>query len=447
MNAISNVTVPDIGDFNDIPVIEILVKAGDQVAKDTPLVVLESDKATLDVPAPVSGTIKELRIAVGDRVSAGSLLLTLVESPGALSAAAAVVARPTPTIAPAPVRPVVASIDSGKGAAGLATTATAATPAALPRANSTPTLRPVPQRDAHASPSIRRIAREFGIALSAVTGTGPRGRIVRDDLHRFVKGTLATTSAPASSDSVGGLKLAPWPQIDFAKFGATTRAPLSKMRKISAANLARNAVIIPHVTNFEDADITELEAFRRTLNAERPAAGDKITILPFLIKAVAATFAKYPEFNSSLDGDELVLKQYCHIGFAADTANGLMVPVIRDVDTKGIAHVASEATALAARARAGKLLPADMQGGCFTVSSLGGIGGTGFTPIINAPEVAILGVTRAQMRPVWSGTEFRPRIVLPLALAWDHRVVDGAAAARFLVHLAGLLADFRRVSL
>ena len=236
MNAISNVTVPDIGDFKDIPVIEILVKAGDQVAKDTPLVVLESDKATLDVPAPVSGTIKELRIAVGDRVSAGSLLLTLVESPGALSAAAAVVARPTPTIAPAPVRPVVASIDSGKGAAGLATTATAATPAALPRANSTPTLRPVPQRDAHASPSIRRIAREFGIALSAVTGTGPRGRIVRDDLHRFVKGTLATTSAPASSDSVGGLKLAPWPQIDFAKFGATTRAPLSKMRKISAAN-------------------------------------------------------------------------------------------------------------------------------------------------------------------------------------------------------------------
>lgn len=441
MNALSAVTVPDIGDFKDIPVIEILVKPGDRVAKDTPLVVLESDKATLDVPAPIGGTIKTLQISIGDRVSAGTLLLTLVESADEPSAA------PTPTPAAAvPAQPttppVVASILSAHGPATAMPEA-----AAPPRANTLPAPVPALVRQVHASPSMRRIAREFGIELSRVTGSGPRGRIVRDDLQRFVKATLAASDGSANSDNVVGLKLAPWPQIDFAKFGATKRTPLSKIRKISAANLARNAAMIPHVTNFEDADITDLEAFRKTLRAQSVAAEAKITLLPFLIKAVTVTLAKFPEFNSSLDGDELVLKQYCHIGFAADTPNGLVVPVIRDADGKGVAQISGEAVALAARARGGKLTPADMQGGCFTVSSLGSIGGTGFTPIINAPEVAILGVTRAQIRPVWSGAEFRPRLILPLALAWDHRVVDGAAAARFLVHLAALLADFRRVSL
>jgi pyruvate dehydrogenase E2 component (dihydrolipoamide acetyltransferase) len=309
-----------------------------------------------------------------------------------------------------------------------------------------------PARSAHASPSIRRIAREFGVDLSVVKGTGPRGRIMRDDVRSFVKTALATGSANSQSRGGGDagrdvLTLAPWPQVDFSKFGPIERVPQSKIRRISATNLARNAVVIPHVTNFEDADITDLEAFRRKLNAEGGPTGPKVTILAFLIKSVGAALGKFPAFNSSLDGDELVLKRYIHIGFAADTPNGLVVPVIRDVDTKGIGRIAAEAAALGAQARDGKLKSNDMQGGCFTVSSLGGVGGTGFTPIINAPEVAILGVTRMQMRPVWNGTEFQPRLILPLMLSWDHRVVDGVAAARFLVYLALLLEDFRRVLL
>jgi pyruvate dehydrogenase E2 component (dihydrolipoamide acetyltransferase) len=291
------------------------------------------------------------------------------------------------------------------------------------------------------------MAREFGIDLGAVAGTGPRGRIVREDLHKFVKNALEAPATTAGGDSLGGLKLAPWPQIDFSKFGPIERAPLSKIRKLAGVSLARNAVVIPHVTNFEDADITELEAFRQSLNAEALTSDPKVTILPFLIKAAAVTLSKYGQFNSSLDGDELVMKRYFHIGFAADTPSGLVVPVIRDVNTKGIMQIASEAATLAAEARVGKLKPADMQGGCFTVSSLGGVGGTGFTPIINAPEIAILGVTRAQMRPLWDGKEFQPRLMLPLMMSWDHRVVDGVAAARFLVYLSKLLADFRRVML
>jgi pyruvate dehydrogenase E2 component (dihydrolipoamide acetyltransferase) len=428
MTGVTTVTVPDIGDFKHVPVIEILVKAGDRVSKDSPLVVLESEKATLDVPAPQDGTIRELKISVGDRVSVGAVILTLEGG----TDEAAMWAKPL----------------------------THAPPVAAVLGDTSPSLRPPMQsvqdaslaqsrRSPHASPSIRRIAREFGVDLDAVHGSGPRGRIMREDVQSFVKAKLSTPKADVVTGGfgLGGFTLAPWPQVDFAKFGPIERVAQSKIRKISATNLTRNAVVIPHVTNFEDADITDLEAFRRKLNAENRPADLKVTILPFLIKAAGATLARFRQFNSSLDGDELVLKGYAHIGFAADTPNGLVVPVIRDVDKKGIHQIAAEAAALAAQARDGKLKPADMQGGCFTVSSLGGVGGTGFTPLINAPEVAILGVTRAQMRPVWDGTEFQPRLILPLMLSWDHRVVDGVAAARFLVHLSTLLEDFRRVML
>jgi pyruvate dehydrogenase E2 component (dihydrolipoamide acetyltransferase) len=432
MSTLIDIAVPDIGDFKNIPVIEILVKAGDRVAKDAPLVVLESDKATLDVPSPQSGTIGELKIAVGDKVSVGSVLLTL--DVGTRSSTST--ATPTPA------------------AASVAKAAAIAEPSAKVvsiRADALARVTPAPdafRRSPHASPSIRRMSREFGIDLGTVQGTGPRGRIVKEDLRGFVKAALSAP-APVSGggDTVGGVKIAPWPEVDFAKFGKIERAPLSKIRKVSGANLVRNSIVIPHVTNFEDADITDLDVFRTTLNLETASSGAKITILPFLIKAAAATLAKFTTFNSSLDGEDLILKQYFHIGFAADTPNGLVVPVIRDVERKGIREIAAEATALALNAREGKLRPADMQGGCFTISSLGGIGGTGFTPIINAPEVAILGVTRAKMQPVWSAKEFVPRLILPMSLSWDHRVVDGVIAARFLVYLAQLMDDFRRVLL
>ena len=424
------VVVPDIGDFKNIPVIEVLVKAGDQVVKNGPLVVLESDKATLDVPSPESGTVGELKIAVGDRVSMGSMLLMLdvhadsSEPPPARTPAATSTPKSEPAPPPSAI-PVSVAEQSNQGIRNA---------------------RSEFQRSPHASPSVRRMSRELGVDLTSVQGTGPRGRIVKEDLHRFVKAAL---SAPAAGggDSGGGIKIAPWPEIDFSKFGKIERARLSNIRKISGSNLARNSIVIPHVTNFEDADITDLEALRRTLNLETKSADAKVTILPFLIKAAAATLAKFSTFNASLDGEDLVLKHYFHIGFAADTPNGLLVPVVRDVDRKGIKAIAAEVTALATDAREGKLKAADMQGGCFTISSLGGIGGTGFTPIINAPEIAILGVTRAKMQPVWNGKEFVPRLILRLALSWDHRVVDGVAAARFLVNLSELLGDFRRVLL
>jgi pyruvate dehydrogenase E2 component (dihydrolipoamide acetyltransferase) len=440
MSAIRQVTVPDIGDFKDIPIIDVLVKVGDRVAKDTPLVVLESDKATLEVPSPEAGTIRELQVAIGARVSEGSLLLELDG-----------VSQDTePLQAAGAARASILELSARSAAPSVLATASVqpSTVSDRPPLHAVNGLPFVPiLRMPHASPSIRRMARELGVDLAAVTGTGPRGRIVREDLQRFVRNVMAAPTTHAGGDSLGGITLAPWPQVDFSKIGHIDRAPLPKIRKLSGASLARNAVVIPHVTNFEDADITDLEALRRTLNAQASPADPKVTLLSFLIKATAATLAKYRQFNSSLDGDELVLKSYFHIGFAADTSNGLVVPVIRDVDTKSITQIAVEAADLAARARDGKLKPTDMQGGCFTISSLGGVGSTGFTPIINAPEVAILGVTRAQMRPVWNGKEFQPRLILPLILSWDHRVVDGVAAARFLVHLSGLLNDLRKILL
>jgi pyruvate dehydrogenase E2 component (dihydrolipoamide acetyltransferase) len=423
MSSISEVTVPDIGDFKDIPVIEILVKPGDSVAKDAPLVTLESDKATLDIPSPMNGTIKEIKIAVGDRVSLGSMLLTLEEASDQ--------AGPTES----PSRPsVVASLPSPSAATPHPATAELTLPVA-------------PERSPYASPSTRRFARELGVDLSAVLGTGRRGRIVKDDLQEFVKTSDLATAGVAHADSLNESTLAPWPQIDFSKFGKIERVPLSRIQRIAGMKLARSATDIPHVTNFEDADITDLEAFRQTLNAEIRSPSVKFTLVTFVIKATAVALAKYPEFNASLEGAELVVKHYFHIGFAVDTPYGLVVPVIRDVDRKGLEEIAGEVASLANQARAGKLTPADLQGGSFTISSLGGIGSTGFTPIINAPEVAILGVARAQMRPVWSEKNFHPRLILPLSLSWDHRVVDGAAAARLLAHLSGLLADFRRVTL
>jgi len=426
MSSLVNVAVPDIGDFENIPVIEILVKAGDRVTKDTPLVVLESDKATLDVPASQSGTIRELKINVGDKVSMGSMLLTLdVDSESIESTVPAKSASPS-------VPKLVANPEPSPKMVAIRGEPTAAD------SNTQSVL----QRSPHASPSIRRMSREFGIDLKAVRGTGPRGRIVKQDLQQFVKTALFERNAGLA---LGGIKVAPWPEIDFSKFGKIERAELSKIRKLSGANLSRNSSVIPHVTNFEEADITDLEAFKRALNLEAKSADTKMTLLPFLIKAAAATLVKFPTFNSSLDGEQLILKKYFHIGFAADTAIGLVVPVIRDVDHKGIREIAAEAAALAREAREGKLKSTDMQGGCFTISSLGGVGGTGFTPIINAPEVAILGVTRAKMQPVWNDREFVPRLILPMALSWDHRVVDGVAAARFLVHLVSVLGDLRRL--
>lgn len=418
MSALREVPVPDIGDFKDVLVIEILVMPGDRVAKDDPLVVLESEKATFDVPSPESGLVRALKVVIGDRVSVGSTLLTL----DVASAESPIVPQMRIAAADAPCPP------PGR--------VSGATPSEVGT-----------RRGAYASPSTRRFARELGIDLTAVEGTGPRGRIVKEDLRAMADAARPTPIATAVEDTFGGLKLTPWPQVDFAKFGRVERAPLSRIRKISGAFLTRNSIVIPHVTNFAEADITDLDAFRRTLNEERRTADAKTTILAFLIKMTASTLAKYEEFNSSLDGDDLVLKRYFHIGFAADTPNGLIVPIIRDVDTKGVSQIASEAAMLAARARDGKLAPTDMQGASFTISSLGGISGTGFTPIINAPEVAILGVAHAQMRPVWNGTDFRPRLILPLMLSWDHRVIDGVAAARFLSHLSGLLSDTRRLLL
>jgi pyruvate dehydrogenase E2 component (dihydrolipoamide acetyltransferase) len=417
--ALYEVRVPDIGEFKDVPVIEVLVKAGDAVAKDAPLIVLESDKATLDVPAPRAGVVHDVGVKLGDRVSQGSLLLRLVST-------SAAVATPAPTL-PAMVTPTIAAV-------------TALAPAATPAM-------PDERTPVRASPALRKRAREIGVDLARVAGSGPGGRLQREDLDEFVRRELERAPSGVGATDGGGLGLLPWPQVDFAKFGPVERKPLSRVKRISGANLARNWVIIPHVTNFDEADITDLEAFRNQVNREPATNGVKLTMLAFVIKACVGALQRYPEFNTSLDGEELVHKRYFHIGFAADTPNGLMVPVIRDVDRKGLLQIAGEAAELAALARQGKLKAGELQGGCFSVSSLGGIGGTGFTPIINAPEVAILGVSRAQLRPVWDGSQFAPRLMLPLGLSWDHRVVDGVAAARFLVHLAALLADFRRALL
>ena len=452
------VKVPDIGDFKGVPVIEIHVKPGDAVKAEDSLVTLESDKATMDVPSPAAGIVKELKVKLGDKVAEGSVVLVLEEGAGAQAA-------PAEAPKPAPAQPAQAP---------------AATPAAAAPAVPAPAAPPSPAVDfrpteaepttaplrlhmpspaefitetegvkAHASPSVRRFARELGVDVARVKGTGPKGRITQADVQAFIKGVMSGSAAPVAAPAAGGagLNLLPWPQVDFAKFGPIERQPLSRIKKMSGPNLARNWVMIPAVTYHEDADITELEAFRVQLNKENEKAGLKLTMLAFIIKAAVTALKKYPEVNSSLDGDSLVLKNYWHIGFAADTPNGLMVPVLKNADQKGVLEIAKETAELSKKARDGKLGPADMQGATFTISSVGGLGGTSFSPIVNAPEVAILGVSKSSMKPVWDGKQFVPRLLVPLSLSADHRVIDGALATRFNATLAQILGDFRRTLL
>jgi pyruvate dehydrogenase E2 component (dihydrolipoamide acetyltransferase) len=422
---VAEVTVPDIGDFADVPVIEILVAVGEEVTKDQPLITLESDKATMEIPSPVAGVVQDIKVQLGDKVSEGTPIAVLESAEAAPAPEPAVPAAAAP--APEQLEPEPAPEPEPA--------APSPPPAASEGNGATP----------YASPSIRRLARDMGVDLATVQGTGRKGRITVEDLERpSAPSAPPTPGAPAPA--VAALPgLAPWPQIDFSKYGEIERAPLSRIKKLSKANLARNWVMIPHVTHHEDADITELEAFRKQVNAEHPDA--KVTMVALLLKACVASLQAFPDFNASLDGDDLILKRYYHLGFAADTPQGLVVPVVRDVDRKGLLEIAGELRTLSGKAREGKLMPAEMAGGTFTISSLGGIGGTGFTPIVNAPEVAILGVTRSAMRPVWDGSAFVPRLMVPLSLSYDHRVIDGAAAARFMVHLSGVLGDMRRMLL
>lgn len=435
-----DIRVPDIGDFKDVVVIEVLVKVGDTVKAEQSLVTVESDKASMEIPSSQAGVVKELKVKLADKINVGDVLLVLEAAAGAPAQAAA------PAPAPAP--------------AAAATPATASIPAAAPApAAALPAHEPAAPTGQlpHASPSVRKFARELGVPLAEVKGSGPKGRITQDDVQAFTKSVMAgdvrtqaqAAKAPAAASGGGsaGLDLLPWPKVDFTKFGPVERKDLPRIKKISGANLLRNYVMIPHVTNHDDADITDLEAFRVSTNKDNEKSGLKVTMLAFLIKASVAALKKFPEFNSSLDGDQLVYKQYYNIGFAADTPNGLMVPVLKDADKKGIMQISQEMGELAKKARDGKLTPAEMQGASFTISSLGGIGGRYFTPLINAPEVAILGVSKSQMEPVWDGKAFQPRLMLPLSLAWDHRVIDGAGAARFNAYLGSILADFRRVLL
>ena len=432
MSQLIDIKVPDIGDYKDVPVIEVLVKAGDLVEKEQSIVVLESDKATMDVPSSHSGVVKEVKVKVGDSISEGAIVLILEESGSTVAPAAApAVAKAEPVVAPAPRAepPIVRA------------------PAPPPVSN-TPV--EIDTTASHASPSVRKFARELGVTVHQVKGSGPKDRITQEDVQAFVKAAMsggAGNGANASGGSLGGLNLIPWPKVDFSKFGDTERQPLNRIKKLTAANLGRNWVMIPAVTYHEDADITDLEAFRVLTNKENEKQGLKITMLAFLMKAAVAALKKFPEFNSSIDGDDLVLKKYFNIAFAADTPNGLVVPVIRDADKKGIFEIARETSELAALARDGKLKPDQMQGASFTISSLGGIGGTYFSPIVNAPEVAILGVSKAAMKPVWDGKQFVPRLICPLSLSADHRVIDGALATRFNVYIAQLMSDFRRAAL
>ncbi|WP_321897293.1 dihydrolipoyllysine-residue acetyltransferase [Burkholderia cepacia] len=432
-----DILVPDIGDFKDIPVIEVLVKTGETVEKEQSLVTLESDKATMDVPSPAAGTVKKLKVEIGDTVSEGSLILVLEgDAGGAGATPAPAAAKEVPSDAPAKPAPALAPQEA-QAAPSQATF--------MPAGDGTQTL-------SHATPSVRKFARELGVDVSRLRGSGPKGRITQEDITAFVKSVMTGqggAAQPVASAPAGGgdLNLLPWPKIDFTKFGPVDPKPLSRIKKISGANLHRNWVMIPHVTNNDEADITELEALRVKLNKEHEKAGVKFTMLAFVIKAVVAGLKKFPTFNASLDGDNLVFKQYYHVGFAVDTPNGLVVPVIRDADKKGLVDIAKEMADLSKLAREGKLKPDQMQGGCFSISSLGGIGGTHFTPIINAPEVAILGLSRSAMKPVWDGNQFVPRLIMPLSLSFDHRALDGAEAARFNAYLSAILADFRRVIL
>jgi pyruvate dehydrogenase E2 component (dihydrolipoamide acetyltransferase) len=442
------VRVPAIGGFKDVGVIDVLVKVGSVVKVDDSLVTLESDKATMDVPSPAAGTVRALLVKLGDRVSEGSAIVSLEVADAPAPARAPAGAPPAPAAAttesPGPARPRARSPEAGTAAAA---PAEPAGPAAResPRPPSPPEPEPAGGRPrAHASPSVRKLARELGVDLGRVTGSGPKGRVLQEDVQRFVKDVMRGEAPGASAANVAGgwaIDLLPWPKVDFARFGPVETRALSRVRKISAANLARNWVMIPHVTQHDEADVTDLEAFRVRLNEERAKDGPKVTMLAFLLKACVAALKRFPEFNASLDGDSLVLKRYYNIGFAADTPNGLVVPVVKEADRKGVLEIARELAELAARAREGRLSAADLQGGTFSISSLGGIGGTAFTPIIQAPEVAILGVSRAATRPVWDGHAFAPRLVLPLSLSYDHRVIDGADAVRFTSFLAKALAD------
>ncbi len=452
--------VPDIGDYSDVPVIEVLVAVGDTVKKDQGLVTLESDKATMEVPSSVAGVVKELKVKVGDSLSEGKLV-ALIEVAGSDADAPAASAVQPSAETGGGVEPVPASSAPDKLAQREIAQVQATAPAKAAAPSATQSSPPVafdadsvlPQKVPYASPAVRVFARELGVDLFQVNGSEQGGRITKDDVQRYVKAALsgAAPAAAGAAPAAGGngLNLLPWPKVDFAKFGEVEVKPLSRIKKISGANLARNWAMIPHVTQFEQADITDLEALRVALNKENEKAGIKLTMLAFLLKASAAALKQFPEFNASLDasGENLTLKKYFHIGFAADTPNGLVVPVIRDVDKKGVVELARESGELAKKARDGKLGPADMSGGCFSISSLGGIGGTAFTPIVNAPEVAILGVSKSSIQPVWNGKEFAPKLMLPLSLSYDHRVIDGAAAARFTTYLSQVLADMRRVLL
>jgi len=454
MSDVIEVKIPDIGGYKDVPVIEVLVKPGDAVKPEDSLITLESDKATMDVPSPATGVVKELRVKVGDKVSEGSLVLTLeptltpplikVGMEGGVAAKPVAQERaPAPQQAPQPApRAAAPALEIPPS------------PPLLKGGDAAPPTPPLTKGGdevggfsrAHASPSVRRFARELGVDLPRVKGTGPKERITKEDVQNFVKGELAR---PRAAGGGTGLNLLPMPPVDFARFGPITTQPLSRIRKLSGANLHRNWVTIPHVTQHDEADITELEEFRKIQTEEAKKQGIRFTILCFLLKAVVVALKQHPEFNASLtaDGESLVLKQYFHVGVAVDTPNGLVVPVIRDVDKKGLMELAKELGEVSARMRSGKILPADLQGGCFSISSLGGLGGSHFTPIINAPEVAILGVGRSASRPVWNGKEFAPRMMLPLSVSYDHRVIDGAQGARFISFLSGVLSDIRRLVL
>ncbi len=433
------IKVPDIGDFKEVEVIEILVKVGDTVKAEQSLITVESDKASMEIPSSHAGVVKELKIKLGDKVAEGSIVLMLEASASAntRSPATAVASTPATSSLTTPAPTSVAAAPEVKPA-----------PVSLPASVDVP----VQHGKSHASPSIRKFARELGVDLAQVQGSGPKGRVVLEDVQGFVKGVMRTgvSASPVTSGvSGGGMSLLPWPSLDFSKFGSTELLPLSRIKKISGPNLHRNWVMIPHVTQFEEADVTDLEEFRKQSNDALAKSGVKLTMLAFVIKASVAALKKFPAFNASLDaaGENLILKHYYHIGFAADTPNGLVVPVIKNADQKGIAEIAKEMAELSAQAREGKLKPADMQGASFTISSLGGIGGTAFTPIINAPEVAILGLSKSSIKPVWDGKQFLPKLMMPLSLSYDHRVIDGAMGARFAVYLAEVLADMRRTLL
>ncbi len=431
MAGIKEVHVPDIGDFKEVDVVEVLVGVGDVVKPEQSLISVESDKATMEIPSPAAGVVKEMKIKVGDKVSKGTLLLLLEESAAAATMAPATpaVAAAAVAVAPGPMTPVITPPPSA--------------PVPFEPVIESATFKP------HASPSIRKFARELGVDLAKVGGSGPKGRITQEDVQNFVKGILKGAPAAATSGASSGgygFNLPEWPNVDFAKFGPVEPKPLSRIKKLSGANLHRNWVGIPHVTQFDEADITDLEAFRKANAAETEKQGFKLTMLAFLIKASVTALRQYPDFNASLDktGENLILKKYFHVGVAVDTPDGLVVPVIRDADRKGVFDLARELSDVSKLARDKKLKAGDMQGGCFSISSLGGIGGSAFTPIINAPEVAILGVSKSAMRPIWNGKEFVPRLMLPLSLSYDHRVIDGASAARFTSYLASVLSDIRR---